>query len=271
MENENDRKRKPRFSQKEVDVLIEKVRCQSDTLFSRFSDTLTNKKKKSAWMEVQNSVNATSMVYRNVDEIKKKWDDVKRNTKKRAASVRRDRNLTGGGESCVEPLSSVEEAVVSLIGEEKIYGISEGLDCFQQQTAETTVIASVHQQPVSPVCHAEVRDRFGVKSPRPALSAPDELQCVDADMPQNKKQKFSKVTAAIPENESLVTLQKQLIEIEKERLAIERERLRIERRRLEIEENRHVSYQTPAQCNNQTQNQIPSEFELFSSAFMHNL
>ncbi|CAG2211073.1 NAIF1 [Mytilus edulis] len=136
MKNENDRKRKPSFSQKEVDVLTEKVRCQSDTLFSQFSDTLTNKKKKSAWFEVQNSVNATSMVYRNVDEIKKKWDDVKRNTKKRTVSVRRDRNLTGGGERSVEPLSSVEEAVVSLIGEEKIYGISEGLDCFQQQTAE---------------------------------------------------------------------------------------------------------------------------------------
>ncbi|VDI43055.1 Hypothetical predicted protein [Mytilus galloprovincialis] len=93
---------------------------------------------KSAWFEVQNSVNATSMVYRNVDEIKKKWDDVKRNTKKRAVSVRRDRNPTCWGERSVEPLSSDEEAVVSLIGEEKIYGISEGLDCFQQQTAETT-------------------------------------------------------------------------------------------------------------------------------------
>ncbi|CAC5359117.1 NAIF1 [Mytilus coruscus] len=146
-------------------------------LIPGYSDTLTNKKKKSALFEVQNSVKATSMVYRNVDEIKKKWDDVKRNTKKRAVSVRRDRNLTGGGESSVELLSSVEEAVVSLIAEKKIYGISEGLDCFQQQTAETTIIASVHQQPVSPVCHTVVQDRIAMKSPRPALSAPDEIQC----------------------------------------------------------------------------------------------
>ncbi|CAC5358623.1 unnamed protein product [Mytilus coruscus] len=189
-------------------------------------------------------------------------------------------------ESSVEPLSSVEEAVVSLIEEEKIYGISEGLDCFQQQTAEVRItgkqltkppllqplyIARENQQPVSPVCHAVVQDRFAVKSPRPALSAPDEIQCLGANMPHNKKPKLSKVTAAIQENESLITLQKQLIEIEKERLAIERERLRIERRRLEIEEIRHVSYQTPVQSISQTQNQIPFEFELFSSAFMHNL
>lgn len=126
-------KRKPRFTEKEVDALIAKVHQNSEVLFSRFSDTITNKKKKMAWGEVQTSVNATSVVPRSVDEVRKKWDDVKRLTKKRAAGVRKDQTLTGGGERSILPLTNTEEIVVSLIGEERIYGIPDGICAFQQQ------------------------------------------------------------------------------------------------------------------------------------------
>jgi hypothetical protein len=130
---EQDRKRKPRFLDREVDVLVNKVHEKSNILFSKFSDTVSNKKKKTAWVEVQTSVNATSLVPRSLEEIKKKWDDVKRTTKKRAVDVRKDRTVTGGGESNADPLTPMEEIVVSLIGEQKVYGLSNGVDCFQLQ------------------------------------------------------------------------------------------------------------------------------------------
>lgn len=69
-----------------------------------------------AWGEVQTSVNATSVVPRSMDEVRKKSDDVKRLTKKRAAGVRKDQTLTGGGERSIVPLTNTEEIVVSLIG-----------------------------------------------------------------------------------------------------------------------------------------------------------
>jgi len=128
-----ERKRKPRFSEKEVDILIEKVNDNAEQLFARFSDQVTNKKKKIAWVEVQNSVNASSFVPRTLDEIKKKWDDVKRITKKRATDVRKDMKKTGGGESSHDPLTQTEELVISLIGEEKVYGMTDGIDSFSQK------------------------------------------------------------------------------------------------------------------------------------------
>lgn len=89
MSETSERKRKPRFLDREIDVLVSKVNENSEVLFSRFSDSISNKKKKMAWMEVQKSVNATSVVPRTFEEIKKKWDDVKRITKKRAVEVKK--------------------------------------------------------------------------------------------------------------------------------------------------------------------------------------
>lgn len=89
MSETSERKRKPRFLDREIDVLVSKVNENSEVLFSRFSDSISNKKKKMAWMEVLKSVNATSVVPRTFEEIKKKWDDVKRITKKRAVEVKK--------------------------------------------------------------------------------------------------------------------------------------------------------------------------------------
>lgn len=129
----DERKRKPRFSEREVDIMVERIYENADILFSRFSDTLTSKKKKIAWGSIVESVNATSFVHRTTEEVKKKWEDLKRVVKRRAAEVRKDRSRTGGGPSSVEPLSSTEELVVSLLGEARIYGLADGVDCFTQQ------------------------------------------------------------------------------------------------------------------------------------------
>ena len=61
-----ERKIKPSSSEKEVDILIEKVNENAEQL----SEQVTNKKKKNAWTEVQNYVNASSFVPRTLDEIK---------------------------------------------------------------------------------------------------------------------------------------------------------------------------------------------------------
>ena len=140
---EQERKRKPKFLDNEVDILVSKIQEKSDVLFTRFSDTVSNKKKKMAWVEVQNSINATSLVPRTLEEIKKKWDDIKRSTKKRAVEVKKDRTVTGGGSNEADPLTPMEEMVVSLIGEQKVYGLAEGVDCFQlQQLNEVSFMQS---------------------------------------------------------------------------------------------------------------------------------
>ena len=70
----------------EVDILVSKVQEKSNVLFTRFSDTISNNKKKMVWVEVQNS---ELLIARTLEEVRKKWDDIKRSTKKRAVEVKK--------------------------------------------------------------------------------------------------------------------------------------------------------------------------------------
>ena len=73
----------------EIDIFVSKVQEKSDV----FCDTISNKKKM-AWGELQNSVNAASLVPRTLEEVKKKWDDIKRSTKKRDVKMIKDHTVT---------------------------------------------------------------------------------------------------------------------------------------------------------------------------------
>lgn len=67
-----DRKKKPRFSEKEIELLVQGVKERSDIINSKFSDVINNSKKKQAWFEVMEAVNAVSFSTRTVDELYKK-------------------------------------------------------------------------------------------------------------------------------------------------------------------------------------------------------
>ncbi|XP_046574538.1 myb/SANT-like DNA-binding domain-containing protein 3 [Haliotis rubra] len=73
------------------------------------------KTKRKCWEEVVEKINANSSVKRDWVEIKKKWTDMKSQTRKRAAHCRRERVKTGGGQASVLELNSLEEMVASLI------------------------------------------------------------------------------------------------------------------------------------------------------------
>ena len=73
----------------EIDIFVSKVQEKSDV----FCDTISNKKKM-AWGELQNSVNAASPVPRTLEEVKKKWDEIKRSTKKRDVKMIKDHTVT---------------------------------------------------------------------------------------------------------------------------------------------------------------------------------
>jgi len=125
---EEKKNKKPRFSEREIEILVSMVKEKNDVLFGKFSDVVSNGKKKEAWGNVVNAVNAVSFTVRTMEELKKKWDDMKRGTKKRASAVKNDQMKTGGGRPDIPPLTSIEEDVVSILGEERVFGLPSGLD-----------------------------------------------------------------------------------------------------------------------------------------------
>ena len=123
-----EKEKKPRFSEKEIEVLVQNIKEKSEILNSKFTDVVSNGKKKESWRNIADAVNSVSFTTRTIEELKKKWDDIKRGTKKRASAIKKDGTKTGGGVLEIPPLTSMEEDVVSVIGEERVFGLSNGVD-----------------------------------------------------------------------------------------------------------------------------------------------
>ena len=120
-------RRSTNFTKEEVGTLVEEVERRRAVIFGRFDGEISHAAKKRAWEGVAQAVSSSGTYLRDVGAVKKKWADIKCQTKKEAAHQRRLAKQTGGGPPPAE-LDTLEEKVVALIGEEVIEGIPGGFD-----------------------------------------------------------------------------------------------------------------------------------------------
>ncbi|XP_061192419.1 t-SNARE domain-containing protein 1-like [Saccostrea echinata] len=127
-ESMNAKKRKPNWSERELDVLAESVLPRNKLLKAKFSNFVTTDKKQELWKEIEDEVNAVSYVNRSVEEIKKKWADIQSLTKKKESERRRLMKETGGGPHSDIHFKSWEKLVLESLSDVAIEGISGGVD-----------------------------------------------------------------------------------------------------------------------------------------------
>ena len=120
--------RKANFSSEEVDILVEEVGKRKEVLFTKFSAVVTNQRKKMEWQEIADRMNVVSRQVRDQKDVKKKWQDLSSSSKKKESCRRREMNKTGGGEADYESVSTTEQKVIAVIGEEAVEGIVGGFD-----------------------------------------------------------------------------------------------------------------------------------------------
>lgn len=90
-------KRKQNFSSSELEVLLQEITRRKNIIFSSLSAGCTNTNKKEAWGAVWRAVDAVSGEGRTIEEVKKKWFDLKCETKRNIAKFHRETQRTGGG------------------------------------------------------------------------------------------------------------------------------------------------------------------------------
>src|SRR5271154_4411184 len=88
--NAKDKKatRRPNFSPAEKIALAKEVTLRLDIIKGCFSDTVNKDDKDLAWKQILLKVNAVSSTVRTIMEIKKKYQDMKLETKKTESSNR---------------------------------------------------------------------------------------------------------------------------------------------------------------------------------------
>lgn len=127
-------KRKPKFSSTELQVLVEEVVRVHRQLFGKLSLNVPESTKRRLWSEIGQKVNAVGVTPRSLDELKKRFYDIRSLTKRKMAEIQKQAGVTGGGRNPAPPLTELEELVSSTIERESVTGIGT-LDSSARATA----------------------------------------------------------------------------------------------------------------------------------------
>uniref|UniRef100_A0A146LYD6 Regulatory protein zeste n=1 Tax=Lygus hesperus TaxID=30085 RepID=A0A146LYD6_LYGHE len=111
------KKRAPNFTSHEKSLLVEIVRKYSAVVECKTTNNVSRTEKNEAWSRLADEYNSTSgCEFRTADNLRGAWDNLKKAARRTANQVKKEFNRTGGGSSRAPPLTSVDEAVLSVIG-----------------------------------------------------------------------------------------------------------------------------------------------------------
>ena len=121
-----DRKRKRKFRERELELLVHEVTANINTLQGR--NTLPSHKN-AIWQTITCNINALSSTRWEVEEVKKKrCQDIKRRTKEKVAVNRVQTRMIGSGPPQSEPLTVLESVVQQTLISEQVEGVEAGID-----------------------------------------------------------------------------------------------------------------------------------------------
>ncbi|XP_060601634.1 uncharacterized protein LOC132754903 isoform X2 [Ruditapes philippinarum] len=125
----SDKARKVNWTTQERDMLISK--CETaDVATGKFSQTITAADKARFWADVVESVNSVSGCSRTLEQVKKKWIDLKSQTKKKTIQYIAETRKTGGGPAPILDLKAWESKILQTIPTCSVEGIENGADTF---------------------------------------------------------------------------------------------------------------------------------------------
>ncbi|XP_037694619.1 PR domain-containing protein 11 isoform X4 [Choloepus didactylus] len=111
-----ERKRKPKFSKEELDILVTEVTHHEAVLFGRETMRLSHADRDKIWEGIARKITSISQVPRSVKDIKHRWDDMKRRTKDKLAFMQQSLSGPGaGGRAPTIVLTAHERAIESAL------------------------------------------------------------------------------------------------------------------------------------------------------------
>ncbi|KAM7327718.1 hypothetical protein ACRRTK_014085 [Alexandromys fortis] len=107
-----ERKRKPKFSKEELDILVTEVTRHEAVLFGRETMRLSHADRDKIWEGIARKVTSVSQVPRSVKDIKHRWDDMKRRTKDKLAFMQQSLSGPGAGGHAHPIMLTVHERAI---------------------------------------------------------------------------------------------------------------------------------------------------------------
>ncbi|KAM6158678.1 PR domain-containing protein 11 isoform 2-T2 [Rhynchocyon petersi] len=107
-----ERKRKPKFSKEELDILVTEVTRHEAILFGRETMRLSQADRDKIWEGIARKITSISQVPRSIKDIKHRWDDMKRRTKDKLAFMQQSLSGPGAGGRAPTVMLTAHERVI---------------------------------------------------------------------------------------------------------------------------------------------------------------
>lgn len=122
-------KRSANFTKSEVNILVDLVLRRKNVIENKRTDATTWKDKDTAWEEITSQFNAQSGNFpRNAKSIRAKYENLKKDLRKKCARLTGEQKKTGGGSNPCSGLEGHEEKLLS-ISELGMLGLPSRHDC----------------------------------------------------------------------------------------------------------------------------------------------
>ncbi|NP_001072795.1 uncharacterized protein LOC780256 [Xenopus tropicalis] len=89
-------KKKARFTPEELAIVVEELSAHNKLLFTIHQDPVKAQCKAAKWADILNRVNAHQVTFRTIDDIKKRWHDLRKTARKKLFKIRREQGKPGG-------------------------------------------------------------------------------------------------------------------------------------------------------------------------------
>ncbi|KAM3924109.1 myosin-binding protein C, slow-type isoform 9-T9 [Leptodactylus fuscus] len=139
----DEKQEKPEFTDQELDLLVDCVSKQGPHLCGALSAKTTKAEKSKLWADIQAKVNAKGGNNRSVADLKKRWNDLKKQTKNKLLQPKKESNeenagVNGGVTEPTNGLSALEKRVEAMLKLEELEGTPDIEDDLQDDIAGGT-------------------------------------------------------------------------------------------------------------------------------------
>ncbi|XP_078509154.1 uncharacterized protein LOC144769033 [Lissotriton helveticus] len=117
------RKRKVKFSEQELEILIEEVTAHNDQLFGKLSLKVPEGVKRKIWLAIQSKVNTVGVAHRDINNLQKRWYDLRSRAKEKIATRTKSAKKTGGGTPRDRPNTPLEDLIEGTLTTEAVIGV----------------------------------------------------------------------------------------------------------------------------------------------------
>lgn len=126
-------KRAPNFTFDETEKLKTCVQKWSAVVECKKTNSLSKTQKIAGWKKIEEDFNSdNAATFRSWAVLKKKWENLKKNCKKKYSDMKVYSKGTGGGQSKIVVFDAVEEQILEMI-EPQAKGLSSVYDCDEEE------------------------------------------------------------------------------------------------------------------------------------------